>query len=262
MGTQSDAARLTLGVAGSAGSTFSSCGRSSYTTKRPVSGLQPAASQEEPQIIIVHPSRLFRDCLVRSLGDAEKYSVLEFAQLDDISQGQLSAGTALVLIGFSDDGQVSHEQQLEAVLEAIDDRTALVVTGTNEEADYVAGLLRKGVKGYIPASLGLDVSIQALRLVLVGGTFIPASCLMNLQPAQRRSGKKANDLEKMTAKQLAVIEAIRRGKANKTIAYELNMCESTVKVHVRNIMKKLNAKNRTQVAFIANELLKTTETRL
>ncbi len=45
------------------------------------------------------------------------------------------------------------------------------------------------------------------------------------------------------------------GKANKVIAYELKMRESTVKVHVRNIMKKLNAKNRTEVAFMANELI-------
>jgi DNA-binding NarL/FixJ family response regulator len=38
--------------------------------------------------------------------------------------------------------------------------------------------------------------------------------------------------------------------ANKLIAYELAMCESTVKVHIRNIMKKLNATNRTQVAYL------------
>ncbi len=52
-----------------------------------------------------------------------------------------------------------------------------------------------------------------------------------------------------TARQAAVIEALRRGKANKIIAYELSMCESTVKVHIRNIMKKLNATNRTEVAY-------------
>ena len=58
-----------------------------------------------------------------------------------------------------------------------------------------------------------------------------------------------------TRRQVAVIDALRKGKANKIIAYELNMCESTVKVHVRNIMKKLNAKNRTEVAYLASELM-------
>ena len=47
-----------------------------------------------------------------------------------------------------------------------------------------------------------------------------------------------------------MVEAIRQGKPNKIIAYELNMCESTVKVHVRAIMKKLKARNRTEVAYL------------
>jgi DNA-binding NarL/FixJ family response regulator len=48
---------------------------------------------------------------------------------------------------------------------------------------------------------------------------------------------------------MAVVEALRRGRANKIIAHELNLRESTVKVHIRNIMKKLNATNRTEVAY-------------
>jgi DNA-binding NarL/FixJ family response regulator len=48
---------------------------------------------------------------------------------------------------------------------------------------------------------------------------------------------------------VAVIRALQQGKPNKVIAYELNMCESTVKVHVRNLMKKLKAKNRTDLAI-------------
>ena len=59
----------------------------------------------------------------------------------------------------------------------------------------------------------------------------------------------------VTARELAVIRAIQKGKSNKVIAYELNMCESTVKVHVRNIMKKLNAKNRTDVAIKSQSVL-------
>jgi DNA-binding NarL/FixJ family response regulator len=54
---------------------------------------------------------------------------------------------------------------------------------------------------------------------------------------------------------MAVIRAIQQGKPNKIIAYELNMCESTVKVHVRHVMKKLRAKNRTDVAIKATDLL-------
>ncbi len=52
----------------------------------------------------------------------------------------------------------------------------------------------------------------------------------------------------LTKRQNAVVNAILQGKANKNIAHELDISESTIKVHVHNIMKKLNAKNRTEVA--------------
>jgi DNA-binding CsgD family transcriptional regulator len=53
----------------------------------------------------------------------------------------------------------------------------------------------------------------------------------------------------VTAREAAVVRALQQGKSNKVIAYELNMCESTVKVHVRNLMKKMKARNRTDLAI-------------
>jgi len=51
---------------------------------------------------------------------------------------------------------------------------------------------------------------------------------------------------------MAVLDHLKLGKANKVIAYELAMSESTVKVHIRNIMKKMKATNRTEVACRAH----------
>jgi DNA-binding NarL/FixJ family response regulator len=53
---------------------------------------------------------------------------------------------------------------------------------------------------------------------------------------------------------LSVIDLLRQGKPNKVIAVNLQMQESTVKVHVRNIMKKLRVTNRTHAASVANRL--------
>jgi DNA-binding NarL/FixJ family response regulator len=116
--------------------------------------------------------------------------------------------------------------------------------------------MKKGARGYIPTSLVLNVAVEAIRLVCAGGIFLPASTILHTQQSPMAGeAKKDPAPESFTRKQAAVIEMIRKGKANKTIAYELNMCESTVKVHVRNIMKKLRARNRTQVAFLANQML-------
>ena len=54
---------------------------------------------------------------------------------------------------------------------------------------------------------------------------------------------------KLTVRQGDVMEQLQLGKANKIIAFDLGMSESTVKVHVRNIMRKMGATNRTQAAF-------------
>jgi DNA-binding NarL/FixJ family response regulator len=62
-----------------------------------------------------------------------------------------------------------------------------------------------------------------------------------------------------TARQAAVADRLRRGKPNKLIAYELNMCESTVKVHIRNIMKKLRASNRTEAGYKLNAMISDAE---
>ena len=63
-------------------------------------------------------------------------------------------------------------------------------------------------------------------------------------------------LIQFTARQLDVLERLKQGQPNKIIAYELGMCESTVKVHIRNIMKKLKATNRTQVAFLTEGMFR------
>ena len=97
------------------------------------------------------------------------------------------------------------------------------------------------------------VAVEALRLVCVGATFAPAATL--LFDRDRRPASAGEPLvEGFTQRRSQILDCLRRGMANKLIAYELNMCESTVQVHIRNIMKKLTATDRTQVAFLTRGL--------
>jgi DNA-binding NarL/FixJ family response regulator len=119
----------------------------------------------------------------------------------------------------------------------------------------IVQMLGKNVRGYVPTSLSINIAVQAMELARAGGAFVPASSLIaahRVPDGVSNAMQKSNGL--FTARQAAVVDALRRGKANKIIAYELKMRESTVKVHVRNIMKKLHATNRTEVAYITNRL--------
>ena len=99
--------------------------------------------------------------------------------------------------------------------------------------------------------MGFEITIEAVRFVLAGGTYVPVDCLLARGWPGDAPSQRPPTSGLVTARELAVIRAIQKGKSNKVIAYELNMCESAVKVHVRNIMKKLKAKNRTEVAINA-----------
>jgi DNA-binding NarL/FixJ family response regulator len=106
-----------------------------------------------------------------------------------------------------------------------------------------------GAKGYIPVTLGFDIAIEAVRFVLAGGTYVPIDYLLARTWAGDQPSEAVPGAGAITARELAVVRAIQGGKSNKVIAYELGISEGTVKVHIRRVMKKLNAKNRTDVAI-------------
>ena len=174
---------------------------------------------------------------------------------------QISTTTATSLVIFSVGGTLKSPETVRDIGRLVQGENArpLIVLADGDDLEQIVSVLDNGARGYIPTDLALDVAVEAVRLVCAGGVFIPASSLVSARQSgetSRPAPHTSNGI--FTARQAAVVDAVRRGKANKVIAFELKMRESTVKVHVRNIMKKLNAKNRTEVAFMANELLKTT----
>lgn len=131
----------------------------------------------------------------------------------------------------------------------------VVILSDSDELAQILKALECGARGYIPSSIGFDVCVQAVNLARAGGTFVPASSILSTQKVTAAGGEVPPPMAGMfTQRQEEVIRALRRGKANKIIAYELNLRESTVKVHIRNIMKKLKAANRTEVAYKLSDM--------
>jgi len=209
-------------------------------------------------IVLVGVHLLSRQCLARVMGAECNVPVVCFSTLDEwLASGPPRPASLVVLChcGCPKADSLKEAEQLSEITEQIG-RPPTVVLSDNEDPDLIVQMLGKNVRGYVPTSLSISVAMQAMELVRAGGVFVPASSLIaahrvpeSSAPALQRAGGL------FTARQAAVVDALRRGKANKIIAYELKMRESTVKVHVRNIMKKLHATNRTQVAYLANRLL-------
>jgi DNA-binding NarL/FixJ family response regulator len=119
--------------------------------------------------------------------------------------------------------------------------------------------MQLGARGFLTADLSLPQAAAAIRLVGRGGTYIPPCVLAAPRGMQPNSPAAPRDSSskpiQFTPRQREVLERLKQGQQNKTIAYELNMCESTVKVHVRNIMKALKARNRTQVVLLTSNTI-------
>jgi DNA-binding NarL/FixJ family response regulator len=135
---------------------------------------------------------------------------------------------------------------------------ALVLLSDVDDADDIAKAFELGVRGYIPTNLPIKQAVSAIRLVSTGGSYVPSSILsLSIQRSAAHNDanrKEHHCAERFTPRQMEVLQRLWQGKQNKMIAYDLDMCESTVKVHIRHIMKKLNAHNRTQVVLLTHSL--------
>ena len=218
------------------------------------------------KIVIIDDRCLERECFVRGIQAVQpNVSVLAFATVDDwIDQIGKTEPPAAVL--YSTLGCRISERNVAdeiAALEKASRPVPVVVLSPFEDLSEMIAALDCGARGYIPASLGIEAMLTAVRLSAEGAVFMTAASARAMRgsaeparaPIPAASKAPIPMEEQFTARQSAVADRLRRGKPNKLIAYELNMCESTVKVHIRNIMKKLRATNRTEAGFKLNLLV-------
>lgn len=172
---------------------------------------------------------------------------------------KISAPVSLVINCVGGDPGSAHrlDESIELVRATLPN-APLILFSDDEDVSRVLEALRCGVRGYIPTSLDPEVVLAALELVQAGGTFAPVSALVDLATkrphVEDRRAHQRQQCHGLTPRQAEVLNLLRLGKPNKVIAYDLQMRESTVKVHIRHIMKKIHAANRTQAAYIANSL--------
>lgn len=214
--------------------------------------------------LLLDGTPLTRECLTMSLNSCDRgLHVVPVPSVGD-AEAMLHGPTPPQVILYNITGITSGDPQALALIRQLMellDGVPLIVLTDHEDIEIVLEAFRLGVRGYIATSLGLSVALEAIRLVAAGGTFVPASSLNALmqgkpqapRPPPSPGGDDADiGPNELTPRQVAVLNCLREGKANKIIAHELGMCESTVKVHVRNILKKLGATNRTQAVYLTH----------
>ncbi len=235
------------------------------------------AHREEPRevtprdVVALIDSRPFVrasvELLLESCGG--EFCVVPFCSPDEFlaSLRQDSGLVSAVLYNIGGEALASPEVEVE-VIRLIDHAraSALIILSDCEDKDQIRRAFRLGARGYIPSSIEPRLAIEAVRLVQAGGSFLPPQLLEDTfetalpvpLPAPEQDPETHSSIGGLTQRQWQVLSLLREGKQNKIIAYELKMRESTVKVHVRQIMKKLHASNRTEVVIRAAKLFEQT----
>ena len=145
--------------------------------------------------------------------------------------------------------------QIAALRDAYGQPVGIAIITDRQQGDLVIDAIHRGsLQGYIPTSLGSAIVAAAIQLMMAGGIFVPPE-LITKQPDNSPAGDAyfdpaLHDPKQLTSREAEVLQFLRRGRPNKLIAFELAISESTVKVHIRNIMRKMNVTNRTQVALL------------
>jgi DNA-binding NarL/FixJ family response regulator len=214
------------------------------------------ASAEHRAVIYLDPRALTRDCVGGWLQSSlSGFCVCLFSDPDQIETAPIVSDRVQAVIintGHERMSSVAAARLVSRVSELLPE-IPVAVLSDYEDSENIRRALELGVRGYISTSLAPTVAAGAVQLVCVGGTFLPAAVLLARGDRPQGSAGKLS-IEGFTQREGQILDCLRRGMTNKLIASELSMCESTVKVHVRNIMKKLKATNRTQVAYLTRGL--------
>ena len=213
----------------------------------------PSASADPAlaTVLLIDGRPLMRECLTRGMRaewPAARLAATGWEQLDIVAATE---HVDLCLVATGTGGTLERAR-------AAFPHAALVVLGDDDAYANVAAAATQGARGFFSTAVDLAVLVQGVRLVLMGGTAMPIALT---PPAQARTpepsggGRSRFSAELFTPKELEVLRSLATGRPNKLIAHELAICETTVKVHLRHIFRKLGTTNRTHAALLAREML-------
>jgi DNA-binding NarL/FixJ family response regulator len=205
---------------------------------------QRGAAREASAVLIADDHPLFRDALSQIVASALPHAgVVEAGSIEDALTALAARDFELILLDVNMPGMNGMAGLLALRRQA--PATPVVIVSGREDRETVDQAIGCGAAGFIPKSLSRDGMHRALVAVLAGEISLPD------EHAGDAGADRHGAVAALSAQQRRVLEMISAGKANKIIAYELAISESTVKAHVTAILRKLNLRSRIQAALYA-----------
>ena len=217
---------------------------------------QGRSSSDELHLLVIDPRTLTRDCLVAALENARGVaSVTAAGSIEEAATilAGIDGPTAALLNLASDAFDHPTLSRMIAPLQELAPGSIVILT-THIDAEHARTALRLGVAGLLSTEMSFDLTVDAIRIVSRGWITYPRSVLDPpvMEALARSSTAHRGYDEMLTGRQRQVLDGLSRGMTNRQIAKSLMVTERTVKAHVKELMRRLGASNRTQVVAIAS----------
>lgn len=203
------------------------------------------------RVLVVDDHPLLRRGVVDVLREADGLEPV--GEAADGEEGlRLARGLApdLILLNLNMPGMTGLET-LRALRAEGNKAYLIVLTGSDSDED-IAASLRAGANGYLLKSTEPEALVAQLRRAALGDMVVSESLTTSLARAltKDRSPREAKT-DALTAREREILRHLARGESNKTIARNLGITEGTTKVHVKNLLKKMNFRSRVEAAVWA-----------
>lgn len=199
------------------------------------------------KILVADDHDLVRDTIALFLQNEGGIEVTVAATLDEAMVRIDEAGSFdLVLLDYGMPG-MDGLAGLKRAIEANQDKPVALMSGVASRT-VAEDALAAGAAGFVPKTLGAKSMVNALRFMASGEQYAPVEWMTEME------AEASHPLaDKLSAREMQVLEGLCDGKANKEIARDLDLQEVTVKLHVKTLSRKLDARNRTHAAMIARD---------
>lgn len=194
------------------------------------------------RILLADDHDLVRDTVSMFL---KSEGVEEVKAVQNLSEALTAARTSsfdLALLDYNMPG-MNGLGGIEQMKDAMNGGPVAILSGTATPA-IATGAIKAGAIGFLPKTMNAKAMIGAIALMVSGEVFMPIGIQQNSSNSQSKT---------LTTRETEVLRALCDGKSNKEIARDLDLKEVTIKLHVKTLCRKLDARNRTQAAMIARD---------
>ncbi|NYZ11384.1 response regulator transcription factor [Azospirillum sp. RWY-5-1] len=204
-------------------------------------------------VYLIDSNKLFREGMKRLFEGTQFNVVGESGTMRDVVSAIDAAAVKPELILVDVPSGADEEVEAMRALRAEHPDIRMVILTNDLCTRRLSGALGAGADGYLMKDIACEALMQSLRLVMMGEKVFPthlAALLVSGRaddfgqevPARRKG---------LSQREVQILRCLLSGNSNKMIANHLNITEATVKVHLKSLLRKINASNRTQAAIWA-----------